>query len=120
MKIKKLYYNFLPLVVLLLFACSERNSTKPLMSIEKFTPVLADALLVEARLQSVELPKRDSVGSILYQTVWDIYAIDESAFYYNLEYYTERPEEALLLYEQVLELLNEKEAEYIVVPQDTI
>jgi hypothetical protein len=120
MKLKKLYYNFLPLVVLLMVACSDRHSENALMNIDDFTPVLADALLIEARLQSVEMPKRDSVGSLLYQTVWDIYEIDEPTFHYNLEYYTDRPEEALQLYEQVLDMLNEKEAEYIAVPQDSI
>ncbi len=122
MKATKVFFSAITMLLFLLVhsACQNDADTLRVVNMEAFTPVLAEALLIEARLQSAEAPLRDSIASVLYHTMWKNHGMDEATFYHTLEFYTNESEKALELYEKVLDWLNEREASHLINPMDSL
>lgn len=78
---------------------------------EQFLTLLADAHLLEARLQKVYAPDRDSIAGILYQQFFEIHNISEQDWKSNLASLSKDPVYMEKLYEKVLEELRIREAQ---------
>jgi hypothetical protein len=82
---------------------------KPTIEEAKMAEMVTDVHIIEAYLQNVGAKQRDSVKTVLYQELFDIYKIDTTEFYKNQRIYYNNPEAVEKLYEEVLNNLAEKD-----------
>lgn len=80
---------------------------KPTIAEKKMAEMVADVHLIEAYVQNVKAEERDSVKSVLYHELFEMYAIDTAEFYKNQRLYYEDPAKIETLYKAVLEKLDE-------------
>jgi hypothetical protein len=83
----------------------------PTIEQSKMADMITDVHIIESYIQNIDAKKRDSVKTILYHELFEIYEIDTTEFYKNQRSYYENPMAVEGLYKDVLEKLNEKEKE---------
>ncbi len=108
-KVKKLFLIllFLPIIE----SCGEKKSivSEDIIDKELFSATLADIHLIESSIQTHSVSQRDSIAKALYEHVFRIHDIEESTFYLSMEYYGKRQDLLKEIYQEVSEILSEKE-----------
>ena len=96
----------IPLVLIVSIAACSSSEERPagLLARDKFTEVLLESQLIEARLnQDVVLDKRtDSVGKTYYTAMFKTQGVTEEAFKTTFDWYVRHPAELKDIYTDVL------------------
>jgi hypothetical protein len=91
--------------LVLLFACGQQEPMpEGLLDREKFTAVLLDAQLLEARRnhEMVVEHRQEVPIETYYQQVFEKHGITEEQFRATFDHYTKRPEELKAIYEEII------------------
>jgi|AntRauTorckE5430_2_1112549.scaffolds.fasta_scaffold05170_2 hypothetical protein len=81
---------------------------EPTIDEKKMAEMVANVHIIEAYAQNVKATERDSVKAVLYNELFEMYAIDTAVFYENQRLYYENPTAVENLYEDVLQILEDK------------
>ena len=97
------------LIIILVLACSGNDTPKGIMSEKEITPVLVDIHLAEGLYAQRYLQKitRESYQDDLYLSVLKKFKCDQKVFEASLLYYGKYPEKYRIIYDEVLNRLNE-------------
>jgi hypothetical protein len=99
------------LMFVLVIACSKNSVPRGVLTEKEITPVLVELHLAEAI--NTQRPSadanRDNYSEDLYLTILKKYKIDQKKFEASLLYYGKHPELYKLVYDEVLNRLNEME-----------
>jgi len=97
------------LVTILVFACSGNRTPNGIMSEKEITPILVEIHLAEGIYAQRYLEKitRENYQEDLYLSVLKKFKCDRKVFEASLLYYGKYPEKYKLVYDEVLNRLNE-------------
>ena len=105
----------LTILIVFGFGCDDYKPEHGVPTIDEKTmeEMVSDVHLIEAYAQNVKASKRDSIKSVMYQALFEIYEVDTTEFYRNQRMYYEDPVAVENLYKEVLNVLDEKGSEKI-------
>lgn len=94
-------------------SCSKEEAidSQPALKEEQLTAIIKDLLIVEPALREISKNKRDSLVPEVYRRILDQNQSDMSTFQESMQWYQERPQEMIRLYEIALEKIKKQEAE---------
>lgn len=94
-------------------SCSKEEAidSQPALKEEQLTAIIKDLLIVEPALREISKNKRDSLVPEVYKRILDQNQSDMSTFQESMQWYQERPQEMIRLYEIALEKIKKQEAE---------
>ena len=98
------------MMVLGLAAC-ENKPPELLVSEEELVPILADVHIAEAAMQHLRGELKDSMADVYYQELYEIHNVSKEDFDQTMELLREDPVRMERIYNNVIELISEIEAE---------
>lgn len=100
---KKLFVLFCG--ILCFFSCNDRSSL--LIQEDIMVDVIRDIHIAEAAMQNLIDITKDSIGEIYYDQVFEIHQVNKADFDSSMSILRKDPERLGIIYEQVLEELQE-------------
>lgn len=101
------------LLLLLLFSCEINDEKRPegILSPDEMVELMVDVHLVEGARSGVTI-MGDSLGiELYYRTVLIKHGLDSTSYQNNFDYYSARPDELDLIFEEVVRRLSVLESE---------
>ena len=103
----------LTILIVFGFGCDDYKPkyAEPTIDEKTMAEMVSDIHLIEAYSQNVKASDRDSIKSVMYQALFEMYEIDTTEFYKNQRLYYENPVAVEKLYKEVLNVLDENGSE---------
>lgn len=109
---KKIHLHIISLVAIFAFISCRNNKVQPpkdLISKDKMVEVIAEIELTQALIK-LKLANQDTINKQqLFNQVYDEFNISEEQFNNSLTYYSKVPRDLMLIYEEVVTKLSQKQ-----------
>ena len=94
---------FFLFVFLQIISCKKAEKAELLIPDDKMIDVLVDLHIAEAAILSANKAQKDSIGGIYFKQIFEMYQIQDSLFYKNLDLISKDPVKTEAIYEKVIE-----------------